>query len=106
MLPKKNRVTKKDFDILIKNGKVFNSSVFLFYFLETNDVKFGVVSPKKIFKKATKRNKHKRIVFNVLKELNFKKGSGLFVYKKGSENIEKEEIEKNVLFLLKKANLI
>ncbi len=106
MLPKEKRVIRKDFDILIKDGKILHSPLFLFYFLERKDIKLGVVAPKKIFKKATHRNKYKRIVFNILKDLDFKKGSGFFVYKKGSDGAEKKEIEKDVIYLLKKSNLI
>jgi ribonuclease P protein component len=106
MLPKKKRVTKKDFDVLIKNGKVFSSPLFLFYFIKTEEPKFGVVAPKKTFKKAFKRNKYRRIVFNVLKDLKLKGGSALFVYKNQLILPEKDQIKKEVIFLLSKNSLI
>ncbi len=106
MLPKKKRVTKKDFDVLIKNGKVFSSPLFLFYYIKTDEPKFGVVAPKKTFKKAFKRNKYRRIVFSVLKDLNLKGGSALFIYKNQSFLPEKSQIKEEVIFLLNKNNLI
>jgi len=106
MLPKKKRVTKKDFDVLIKNGKVFSSPLFLFYFIKTDEPKFGVVAPKKAFKKAFKRNKYRRIVFNILKDLNLKGGSALFIYKNKSFLPEKDQIKNEVVFLLSKNGLI
>lgn len=106
MLPKKKRVTKKDFDVLIKNGKVFSSPLFLFYFIKTNEPKFGVVASKKTFKKAFLRNKYRRIVYNILKDADLKVGSGLFMYKKQSFLPEKSQIKEEILFLLSKNNLI
>ena len=62
MLPLKNRLKKKDFKEVFKKGKGFKQGPLFLKVLSNNLQKsrFGFVVGKKIFKKATERNKIKR----------------------------------------------
>lgn len=103
MLPKKKRVNKKDFEFIIKNGKTLYSSLFSFYYTKSEAPHYAFVAPKKFFKRAIKRNKYRRIGFNLLKNINYKDNiSGIFIYKKDSLLATKEEIGQNIEFLFKK----
>ncbi len=70
MLARKLKFLKKDFE-QIKTKTVFKSNtVFgLLYFLESDFNKSTIVIPKKIYKKASERNKIKRIFYNNLKKI-------------------------------------
>ncbi len=87
MLPKQNRFSSSDFSLIktIKPKKNFTDiGVFCVYknFPNLNINKFGIIVPKKIFKTAVSRNKHKRIFFNILKNKENKNDSLLFYPKK------------------------
>ena len=102
MLPKKKRVVKGVFQVLIKEGKTFSSQLFLLHFKENNPPLFSTVAPKGIFKSAVKRNKYRRIGYNILRSLPINSGSGVFIYKKQAITASQKEIKENMVFLLKK----
>jgi len=102
MLPKRKRVNKKTFQVLLKDGKTLASSFFLLYFMKSEDPHYSFVAPKKNFRSAVKRNKYKRLGYNALKEIPLNNGMAVFLYKKEAINANKEEIKENILFLLKK----
>jgi ribonuclease P protein component len=106
MLPKKKRVIKKVFQTIIKEGKTFSTPLFLFYFLKSDQPQYAFVAPKKIFKTAVKRNKYRRIGYNVLRQLPIKNNTGIFFYKKQAEKATTEEIKENITFILKKTETI
>lgn len=62
MIPKRNRVTKRLFDEVLKNGKVVHGDFVYFRMYPALDgvQRFSTVVPKKVFKKAHDRNKVKR----------------------------------------------
>lgn len=63
-LAKKYRLPKKDIDHLFKQGKTVKNSFFFIKFIK-NDIEHlrtTVVVPIKIFKKATARNRFKRLI--------------------------------------------
>lgn len=103
MLPKKKRVTKEAFQVLMKEGKSLSTQLFLFYFKENNSPQYAFVAPKKAFKNAVKRNKFRRIGYNILRSIPVKYGSGIFVYKKQAISAKTEDIKENIVFVLKKA---
>ncbi len=105
MLPKKKRVTKKVFDVLMKEGKTFSTGLFLFYFKKGEIAQYAFVAPKKAFKNAVLRNKYRRIGYNILRKKLLNKGIGIFIYKKQALNAKNEEIEQNIDYLLKKMAL-
>jgi ribonuclease P protein component len=102
MLPKEKRVTKEDFSVLLKEGKTFSTQLFLFYYIKSKTPKYAFVAPKNLFKKATKRNKYRRIGYNIIRIINLKQGTGVFIYKKQALNATQAEIKDNVLFIFKK----
>jgi ribonuclease P protein component len=103
MLPKKKRVNKKDFEFIIKNGKTLYSSLFSFHYITSPLPHYAFVAPKKAFKGAVKRNRYRRMGYNILRELEHNYSvSGIFIYKKEALSVQKEEIQKNIEFLLSK----
>jgi len=105
MLPKKKRVTKEVFQVLMKEGKTLSTPLFLFYFKKSDFPQYVFVAPKNTFKNAVKRNKFRRIGYNILRSMPIKPGTGVFVYKKQSITASPEEIKENILFILKKTGL-
>jgi len=106
MLPKKKRVTKGVFQILLKDGKTFSTKLFLFYFQKNDSPQYAIVAPKNIFKNAAKRNKYRRIGYNILRSVPIKSGSGIFMYKKPTITANNKEIKEEMLFILNKFNII
>jgi ribonuclease P protein component len=106
MLPKKKRVTKKDFHNLMKGGKTFSTQLFLFYFVKNDSSRYAFVAPKNLFKNAVKRNKKRRTGYNILRSISIKSGNGIFFYKKQATTATTEEIKENILFILKKTGLL
>ena len=77
---------------------------------ESNDIiksKISVTISKKLYKKAVSRNKSRRIIYNILKvnfEELFKKPIvfyGIFIITKPILEIEKKELEKEILNFFK-----
>jgi len=69
MPPKKNRVSSTLFKELLQNAKHFSTySLSFLYKKGGGEYKFSVVVPKKVQKKAAKRNRIKRIVREIIKK--------------------------------------
>ena len=87
MLPKKNRLTKKEIiEIKEKKPKIIQGNYFgLAYLPKENEKKVGLILSGKISKKAVERNRIKRQLFHALEESLFNKsGWFLFLAKKTS----------------------
>lgn len=85
MLPKINRLTRKEIFVLKKEKpKILQGKFFgLSYLPKKDEQKFGLIISTKIAKKATQRNKIKRLLFLAIeKNLLSKKGWFLFLAKK------------------------
>ncbi len=70
MLSKKNRISKIDFKNVLKFGKAIYGESFTLFFFHNKNIKspqFGVVAGLKAHKKATKRNKLKRRMRELLR---------------------------------------
>jgi ribonuclease P protein component len=106
MLPKKKRVTKNIFQSTMKGGKSFSTKLFLFYYTQNNNPQYAFVAPKVIFKNAVKRNKYRRIGYNILRSIPIKPSIGLFIYKKQAILATQQEIKEETIFILKKTGLI
>jgi len=99
MLPKKNRLNKKEIAFLKeKQQKVLQGDFFGLIVSPSSEKKFGLIISAKIAKKAVERNRVKRLLYRVI-ESNFwdKPGFFLFLAKKtcllaDSENLRKEVI--------------
>jgi len=116
MFPKKNRITKREFDELMKNGRVFHSPLFSLRFgnKKNDDIpKFAFVISKKVAKNASDRNILKRRGFHALRELIFplsvEKRSGhmvAFFFKKEAIGLKFKDIKKDMEILLKKNGVL
>jgi len=102
MLPKKNRVDKKNIDLVFKKGRFINSPnlTFKFIFID-NFKKFSFIVPKSVAKLAVNRNLLKRRGYLALKKhFNCFPVSlvGVFIFKKYQDKILTLEDEiKNIL---------
>ena len=70
MLAKKNRLSRLEIQKVIKKGKRFNFGFLSFKILanQFDFARFAVVVPKSLVKKATERNRLRRIMFEELKQ--------------------------------------
>jgi len=99
MLPKKNRLTKKEIiELKEKKPKIIQGNYFgLVYLPKENEKKVGIILSGKISKKAVERNKIKRQLFRALEESLFNKsGWFLFLAKKTSVEGNLEGFRKEV----------
>ena len=99
MFNKTKRVTRKEFDEVLKNGKVLHGDSIYMRYLNHDDRKFSTVVPKKVLNKAFARNRLKRRINSLLKDVEdkFKNGKYIFFAKKGCEEKTNEEILKDLL---------
>ena len=111
MLPKKNRLTKKeDFTRVYRKGLFFSEGELSLKLVKNNlsESRFGFPIEKKYFKLATKRNKIKRILRETV-HLNLnrmKKGFDIAVFCRKKGEIEFDDIRIAMEKLLKKSKLI
>jgi ribonuclease P protein component len=105
MLKKINRLDKRSVDKVFKKGFYLNSLFLTFKFLKTNTPSFriSVVVPKSTNKLAVKRNKLKRMVYDIIKKNiddSLKGVWGVFIFKKEPDNLLVLENEIKKLFSL------
>ncbi|MFC1613323.1 ribonuclease P protein component [Patescibacteria group bacterium] len=112
MLPKNNRLTKtKDFDNVYKKGRNFFTKILGIKYIknELDMTRIGLVISQKISKKAVVRNKTKRRLREILRLRlsNIHKGYDIIILtRKGIEDCDYAEIEKNIEYALNKTHLI
>jgi len=112
MIAKKFRLHKKsDFDELAKSSYKFYSNNFVLKFVKNNQEIncLATIVSKKISSKAVIRNKIRRRIYEIIRlNMNsFKQGFNIIIFvKKGVLEMEYAELEKEVLYLFKKARLI
>lgn len=112
MLPKKQRIERPFFDLLLKKGRSTHTSLFSVSVLSAETLKqhskFGVVVSKKVAKQAVTRNKLRRRAYAVFSKEhgNIKKGFlvALF-FKKPAAELSFSETASEIKKLLHKANL-
>jgi ribonuclease P protein component len=105
MLPKNKRLNKGDIEKVLKRGRSIDASLFrLKGVTEADSFAFSPIVSKKVSKSAVSRNKIKRIVFNLIKELSFdnKKYKGVLFVKKNILEIPKEDLVKELKTLFSK----
>ena len=108
MLPKKNRVNKKEVDEIFKKGRFLNSSNLTFKFLIKNNLKtkkISFIAPKSAAKLAVKRNLLRRRGYSALGRhfQEFPSGiSGVFIFKKPLNSVI--EIENEIKTFIHKIN--
>ena len=115
MFPKKNRINKRLFDDIIKNGSSIHGSFFVFKFLKNPKIKdfdpnknfyISCVAPKSMVKSAVLRNKFKRKAYCAIKPLKIKGFAGIFIYKKGGLLIKTPDLTNDIYKIFTKAGFI
>jgi ribonuclease P protein component len=108
MLPKKNRVERKEVDEIFKKGRFLNSTYLTFKFLSKKDSKtrkISFVAPKSVAKLAVKRNLLRRRGYSALKKY-FNQFPvdiiGVFIFKKYQDDVS--IIENEIKTILNKIN--
>ena len=106
------RLTKeKDFDKIFNEGKKKYTKIIGILYLPNNlkNNRYGIIVSKKIAKKATTRNKIKRIIRSSLKkqEIFLKNGNDIIILAKPQIiDAENDEIEENIDFCIKNIGLL
>lgn len=112
MLSRVNRIKKKkDFEFIFKNSKSFKNSLFILKIAKNNlDIsRFGFVISKKISNKAIIRNKIRRRVSDIAKEIisDVEKGKDLvLIALSGIEKKEFFEIKEAMVNILVRSKII
>lgn len=106
MLSKNRRVPKKLFTEILEKGFIFHGYFFTFRYLKTETLHLAFVVPKKVLKGAVKRNKLRRRGYYIINKLKLNTISGIFFYKKNSINKSHEDLEKDIIYILKKNNFL
>lgn len=124
MVPKENRLTKdRDFEILFKDGRfaggnfittkmwTIDPAKYPLRNYRTSDLKIAFLVSKKVDKRAVVRNRLKRQMREVVRLLllsnKIKPGCLLaFVAKPEAKIVEYAELEKEIVFLLKRLHLL
>jgi RNase P protein component len=103
MLPKKHRITKKLFDIIMKEGFFVSGAIFNLRYIAQKASQYAVVAPKSISPQANIRNKLRRQGYNALRSLNPKSQiAGILFYKKEAKSPLYEDIKKDIGTILSK----
>lgn len=113
MLPKVNRLTKKEDFIEVKSkGKKIQSNSFAFAYLAKNEVnasRFGFVVSTKISKRAVDRNRVKRVLRNILKDklTVIENGfDGVFLVKQSILKVDSSNLAREVEQILFKTGIV
>lgn len=110
MLPKKKRLTKSSFNLVIDEGKPFHTSVATLRIREmAENSQFSISIPKKVSKSAVVRNKVKRKVFSIIKDIYpdlQKNVMGIIIMKQGSDKLDFDVLTKEIINLFVKSGLL
>lgn len=110
MLPKKNRITRKDFPANNRQGfRVFSQFFTIVVYKEIKETKISVVVSKKISKSAVVRNKTRRVFYEAVKVCldEFNKICVIVIYpKKESLSADFKEIVEELKKTLKKTGVL
>lgn len=105
MLPKENRLNKREIEKVLKRGRSFDTSFFrLKGDFGKKPFKISPVVSKKVSKLAVDRNNIKRYIFNIIKDLDLEKESfqGVLFVKKDISKISRDILKEDILGLFKK----
>ncbi len=113
MLPKNKRVSKEVFSCILKKSKPLHSENLTLRVLKNIDkkeeTKFSFVVSRKVSNKAPKRNLLKRRARFAVSKLYKSMVNGficVFFVKKSAVDVSYSDLEKEIFYLLKKANVI
>ena len=100
MLKKSRRLSTKQFDEVMKKGRVVHSSLFLMRFMnDQKDTRISAVAPVKIFKKAVLRNATRRKMYIIIESVwpHVKNGiHGAVFPKKDISGIETPDLTRDI----------
>ncbi len=104
MLLRKNRLSRKEFGLVLGSRVFANGTHFLLKKgLDSSVPKIAVSVSKKVSKSSVTRNKIRRRVYSTLRPLiGSLSGTYLFTAKKGAEKIKGEDLKEEVTELLNK----
>jgi ribonuclease P protein component len=109
MISQKQRISRGEFQSLLKKGRSFHSPLFsLSISKDVPGERFAVVVSKKVAKKAVRRNKLRRWAYSILQKHQdsiFSDVACIFFYKKTPEDISFQDVEKQIVDVLKKAHV-
>lgn len=111
MVPKNQRISRENFENIMKKGGISHSGLFSLRFLksEAKTSSFSVVVSKKVTKTAVLRNKIRRRGYSILGKVAKSLNNPYYIIvfaKKGAEKATFVETEAQVLELLKKAKIL
>lgn len=112
MLPKKFRLTgRDDFQLILKEGEVLQGRFFGLAFYKTQNTgapKVGLIVSNKISKKATERNRIKRVLRDVAASSiqDLPEVMLVFLAKKAAAGKEKKQLRQDAEGLLDKARIL
>lgn len=69
MLSKAHRLSIKEFDLVVKTGREAYSPYFSLKYVPSSELKFSPTAPKKTFKTAVSRNRTRRRIYGVVREI-------------------------------------
>lgn len=105
MLPKKNRLTTKEWDVVFKSGRRIKSSSFTFIVLEQQNLignKVGVSVSKKVAKTAVGRNTIKRWYMDCLDDFGRRDGNKALGVMVHSVPVDYQATKQEILSCVKK----
>ena len=88
---------------MYKNGRKFHTQYLIFFFLPFDELKIAVVVSKKISKKSVIRNKIKRRLRHLSKDL-LKTGKYVIIAKQDISNIEFEKLKNDFKKIINKTS--
>lgn len=111
MLPKKERLTRKEFNRFFSLGKRFHSPTFQIVYTPSQELHASVVVPKKIIRRAVERNKIRRRIYDIVRHYRTDtavKGVFIFLAKSSVGSMSyatlKEEINTNLHKIITRNN--
>lgn len=110
MIPSSKRLNTQLFKETIMKGSIFHGSFFIIRCQNTQGLsRFGVSVPKKVAKSAVDRNKIRRRVYSIIRNLNERVISNkniVFIMKSGVEKADYAEIGKEIEKIFVKIGLL
>lgn len=105
MLPKKKRLTTKEFDRFFSSGRRYHSESMQLIYTPYNTLHGSVVVGKKVYKSAVKRNKLRRRLYDLLRRLSQElslRGVFIVITKPKAKDVEYGDLKRELSILLGK----
>jgi ribonuclease P protein component len=110
MFSKANRLSVKEFDLVVKTGREVYSPFFTIKYVPASNFKFSPTAPKKIFKTAVARNRTRRRIYAVVRKIickkNIKSNMIVLIVKKDIKDIDSSRLTIFIRELFVQAHLI